>query len=88
MSETTVKLADFPLNATFVVCFSPVPLIVTNVPTGPLGGVNEVVVGVTSKVRELVSVVDPVLTVTGPVSAADGTVADRYVVPERVTVVA
>ena len=55
VSETTVKLADFPLNATLMVCTSPVPLIVTGVPTGPLGGENESIVGVTSNGRELVS---------------------------------
>jgi hypothetical protein len=52
ISETTVKLADFPLNDTFVVWVSPVPLIVTNVPTGPLGGENDVCVGLTLKVCE------------------------------------
>ena len=77
MSETTVKLADFPLKVIFVACVSPVPLIVTNVPTGPLGGENDVIVGVTLKVCALVSVLDPVVTVTEPVSAPDGTVAVR-----------
>ena len=88
VSETTVKLADVPLNVTLVVCISPVPVMVTSVPTGPLDGENEVIVGVTLKVFELVSVVEPVVTVTDPVSAPDGTVAVMNVVPESVMVVA
>jgi hypothetical protein len=40
-------VADFPLNVTLVVCFRPVPVMVTEVPTGPLGGANEMIVGVT-----------------------------------------
>jgi len=88
MSDTAVKLADLPLNVTFVACIRPVPLMVTNVPTGPLDGENEVIFGVTRNVVLLVSVVEPVVTVTDPVSAADGTVAVRNVVPESVTVVA
>lgn len=47
VSELTVKLADSPWNVTFVVCVNPVPVIVTGVPTGPLGGENEINVGVT-----------------------------------------
>ena len=51
VSEFTVKLADVPLNVTFVVCVSPVPVIVTGVPTGPLGGLKVVNVGFTFKVH-------------------------------------
>jgi len=40
VSEITVKVADFPSNVTFVVCFRRVPVMVTEVPTGPLSGVN------------------------------------------------
>lgn len=49
MSEFTVKAAEVPLNVTLVACVSPVPVIVTGVPTAPLGGVNEVIVGFTLK---------------------------------------
>ncbi len=60
ISETAVKLADFPLNVTFVACIRPVPLMVTSVPTGPLDGENELIVGVTRNELLLVSVVEPV----------------------------
>ena len=86
--SVAVKEADLPLNLTFVACARPVPVMVTGVPTGPLGGENEVRVGVTLKVCELVSVVAPVVTVTDPVSAPAGTVAEMNVVPVRAMVVA
>ena len=88
VSEFTTNVADVPLNVTLVVWVNAVPVIVTDVPTGPLGGVKLSSVGFTLKVCELVSVVAPVVTVTDPVSAAAGTVAVRKVVPVRVTVVA
>lgn len=47
VSEFTVKVAALLPNATFVVCVKSVPVIVTEVPTGPLGGVNPVTVGST-----------------------------------------
>ena len=37
-SESTVKLADLPLNVTLVPCVNAVPTIETEVPTEPLGG--------------------------------------------------
>jgi hypothetical protein len=40
VSLITVKVADFPSNVTFVVCFRPVPVMVTEVPTGPLVGLK------------------------------------------------
>ena len=46
-SEFTVNEADTLLNVTFVACVRPVPLIVTEVPTEPLGGVKVLSVGVT-----------------------------------------
>lgn len=46
-SEFTVNVADTLLNVTFVVCARPVPVIVTEVPTGPVNGVKPVKVGVT-----------------------------------------
>lgn len=46
-SELTVNVALTLLNVTFVVCAKPVPLIVTEVPTGPLAGEKLENVGVT-----------------------------------------
>jgi len=88
MSESTVKVAEVPLKVTLLACVSPVPEIVTGVPTAPLGGVNEAIVGFTLKFCALVSVVVPVVTVTGPVRTPEGTVALRKMLPVRVTVVA
>jgi hypothetical protein len=48
---------------------SPVPVIVSGVPAGPLGGEKLAMVGVTPNCRLVASVVAPVPTVTGPVSA-------------------
>ena len=39
-SKFTVNEADTLLNVTFVACLRPVPVIVTEVPTGPPGGVK------------------------------------------------
>jgi hypothetical protein len=88
VSEITVKVADLLSNVTFVVCFRPVPLMVTDVPTGPLVGLKLVMVGSTSNVCRLVNVVVPVVTVSAPVSATAGTVALMNVVPVSVLVVA
>ena len=75
VSEFTVKVADFPSNVTFVVCFRPVPVMVTEVPTGPPVGLNFVMVGSTLNVCELLNVIGPVVTVTFPVRAPAGTLA-------------
>jgi hypothetical protein len=88
VSFITVKVADFPSNVTLVVWSRPVPVMVTEVPTGPLDGVKLVMVGSTLKVCVLVRVVVPVVTVTDPVSAAAGTVAVINVVPVSTMVVA
>jgi len=45
VSETTIKVAGVPLKATAVAPMKFVPVMVTAVPTGPLDGVNEVIVG-------------------------------------------
>src|SRR5436305_892668 len=45
VSALTVKLAAVPLKLTAVVPLKLLPLIVTTVPTGPLVGVKEVMVG-------------------------------------------
>ncbi len=68
-SLTTANVAAVPLNVTAVVCVRPVPLMVTTVPTGPLLGVNVVIVGDTRKLFNVVNVVAPVVAVTVPVNA-------------------
>ncbi len=89
VSEFTVKLvAATPPKVTFVACVRLTPVIVTTVPTGPLGGLKVLSCGVTRNVLLLVSVPLLVVTVTGPVVAPLGTVAVRNVVPLNVTVVA
>jgi hypothetical protein len=45
VSETTVNAVFVPPKVTFVVPVKPVPLIVTFVPTGPLVGLNDAIVG-------------------------------------------
>ena len=73
-----MKLAALtPLNRTAVAPVKFVPLIVTLVPTGPLVGVKLVIVGagMTVKLVALVAVPPGVVTVSGPVVAAAGTVA-------------
>jgi uncharacterized protein GlcG (DUF336 family) len=45
VSETTANDAFVPANLTAVVPVKPVPVIVTFVPTGPLAGLNDVIVG-------------------------------------------
>jgi hypothetical protein len=75
VSEVTEKLAALPLNVTAVAPVRVVPVIVTRVPTGPLAGVKLVIVGVTVKLLALVAVPAAVVTLSGPVVAAAGTVA-------------
>jgi hypothetical protein len=60
----TVKVAAVPWNFTEVAPVKPVPLMVTLVPTAPLVGVKEVIVGgvVTVKLVELVPVPCAVVT--------------------------
>jgi hypothetical protein len=87
-SEFTANKADTLLNVTFVACLRPVPVIVTQVPTGPLVGVKVAKVGVTLNCLGAVKVVVPVVTVTFPVSAPAGTVARMKVLPVSCLVVA
>ena len=74
----TVKVAETPLKRTAVAPVKFVPLIRTEVPTGPLVGLNDVIVGapvaVTVKFVELVAVPLGVVTRIGPVVAPVGTV--------------
>jgi hypothetical protein len=72
-----VKLALTPLKATPVVPVKSVPLMVTLIPTGPMGGVKAVIAGglITVKLAALVAVPAGVVTLIDPVVAPDGTVA-------------
>jgi hypothetical protein len=85
MGETTVKLdALTPPNRTAVAPWKSVPLMVTVVPGGPEGGVNEEIVGglfvVTMKSVALVTVPSlGTLTAIRPVDAPAGTVAVIWV---------
>ena len=76
-ADCTVKLALTPLNVTAVAPVKSVPLMVTLIPTGPIGGVKLVIVGglITVKVPGLVAVPPGVVTLIVPVVAPEGTVA-------------
>ena len=73
----TVNVALAPLNATAVVPVKLVPLMLTLVPTGPLGGVKPVIAGglITVKLTALMAVPPAVVTLIFPVVAPVGTVA-------------
>lgn len=79
LSLFTVKLAVLVPNFTSDVCDKLTPLMVTEAPTGPLAGLNEVITGVTRKSRLLGKCPAAVVTVTGPFFAPSGTVAVRNV---------
>jgi hypothetical protein len=85
LPDTTVNVALAPPNVTLVVPVKFVPVIVTFVPTGPLVGVNDPIVGaggttvVTVKAFALVAVPPGVVTAIGPVVAPPGTVAESAV---------
>jgi hypothetical protein len=76
VDDTTVKLAWVPLNATEVAPLNPLPLIVTDVPTGPLVGENDEITGGLVTVNEpaLCPVPAAVVTLIFPVVAPAGTV--------------
>jgi hypothetical protein len=79
VEEFTVNDAETLLNVTELTLTKFVPLIVTEVPTGPDPGENELIEGaggeVTSKLLELVAVPPGVVTRIFPSVAPDGTVA-------------
>jgi hypothetical protein len=83
VAESTVWVAVTPLNLTAVAPQKFVPLIVTDVPVGPLVGVNDVIVGapavVASKFVPLVAFPPGFTTVIGPSVAAHGTEAVIWV---------
>ena len=94
VEEFTVNVvAEVPLNLTEVAPVKFVPVIATDVPTGPETGVNEAIVGgedeITVKFAALVAVPLLVVTVILPVVAPAGTVAVIWVsesmLPEAVT---
>ena len=93
VDELTVKDDKTLLNVTLLTLTKLVPLIVTEVPTGPELGENELMVGlggaVTSKFLELVAVPPGVVTRILPSVAPDGTVAvilvEEFTVNEAVT---
>ena len=74
--ETTMNEAVVPLNRTVVAPMKFDPLIVTDVPTGPIVGENELITGGPT-VKSAALVTDPtgVVTVIFPVVAPTGTVA-------------
>jgi hypothetical protein len=76
-SLSTVKLAVVPLKSTAVAPVKPLPVMVTEVPTGPLAGLKPLTAGgsVTVKLPVLVAVPFGVVTPTGPLVAPAGTVA-------------
>ena len=75
IDEFTTKLeSDLPLNVTLVAPVKPLPWMSTLVPTGPLAGANEPIVGGgTVNGEELVAVPLGVVTEIGPVVAPSGT---------------
>ncbi len=80
LAELMVNVALVPLNFTEVAPVKFEPLITTEVPTGPLFGLNPVMVGAgcvpdTVKFEELVAVPPGVVTLIFPVVAPEGTVA-------------
>jgi hypothetical protein len=87
-----VMIAVVPLNFTEVAPVRLVPVIVTEVPTGPEGGENDVMVGLTQlpptvKVPELWAEVTLFVTVSFPVKALVGTAARTWVLESTMTVV-
>ena len=77
VADVTVKVALLLPNFTAVAPVKFVPVIVTTVPTRPLSGVNPVIVGAATIVKELALAAVPpgVVTMIGPVVAFAGTVA-------------
>jgi hypothetical protein len=73
--DTIVKDAVVVWNLTAVAPANPLPLIVTTVPTGPLVGVNPLIVGLTWKLVPVDAEPDVVTTVIFPVTASAGTAA-------------
>src|SRR5882672_6245093 len=77
VSEFTVNTALVPLKLSEIAPVNPVPLMVTDVPEGPLVGVIPLIAGAgqTVKLPVLVAVPPEVVALTSPVVAPVGTVA-------------
>jgi hypothetical protein len=89
VAEFTTNVAATLLNVTAVAPVKFVPVIVTDVPTGPNVGVNDVIVGGgTVKLVRLDPVPPGAVTLIGPVVAVAGTVAVICVAEFTVNVVA
>jgi hypothetical protein len=92
VDEFTVKDAEVLLNLTPVTLVKFVPEMLTDVPTAPLVGEKDVMVGapatVTVKLVELVAVPLGLVTEIGPVKAPEGTMAVIWVDVSAVKVVA
>lgn len=69
-------LAFTPPNATLLAPVRLLPVIVTAVPTGPLGGLKLTIAGVTRNFWLLFKVPPGVMAVTKPVLAPDGTLVE------------
>ena len=79
VAELTTKLAVTSPNVTFVVCVTPLPLMTTFVPTGPLVGLKLDMLGMTLKILLLTRIPVGVVTLTAPVVPVAGTIAVMYV---------
>jgi hypothetical protein len=79
VAEVTLNDADTPLNSTDVAPVKFVPLIVTTVSTFPLVGESPVIVAGTQNCEALVAVPAGVVTLTYPLVAPLGTVAEMLV---------
>jgi hypothetical protein len=83
--------AVVPLNFTEVAPVRPVPVMVTDVPTGPVVGVNEAMTGLAQlppTVKAVALVPTPLAFVTEifPVMAPTGTAARSWVLESKITV--
>jgi len=65
-----------PPNVTFVAPVKLLPVMTTDVPTGPLGGVKFTIAGVTRNFRLLFNVPPEVTALIDPVVAPDGTLVE------------
>ena len=83
-----VKVAAVPLKLTAVALVNPVPVMVTEVPTGPLEGLKPATLSVTLKLVPLIAVPAAVVTEIAPVVVPEGTVAVICVSESTETVVA
>ena len=73
MLETTENAAGVPLKVTLVAPVKLYPVMVTAVPTDPLVGENDMILGFTVKAVELVTLPTVLVKVIRPVVAPTGT---------------